>query len=167
MVLKFGSLSSRSFTVATKHYFPCTTYHDAPLFSISCLPLSAFQIHQQRKGRDIALESAHTAMLGETRFVSTTLGKNYEHVAQIRTMGALLSGLAAGILGLTGIMGVLFFIISSAATSMTILSFGCGRDGTKFFPKGSKELFAFESILGGVMTYILAWTVGYDAIYIF
>ncbi|CCW68389.1 unnamed protein product [Phytomonas sp. Hart1] len=103
----------------------------------------------------------------QPKFFAAVLESNYESIAQIRTMCSLLSGMAAGILGLTGIFGLLFFIVSSAIASFVILTVGCRGSSLKYFPKGPKELFTFESMISGGMTYILAWIVAYDAIYIF
>lgn len=103
----------------------------------------------------------------ESRFVDAILGQNYEAISQVRTLGAVLAGLAAGIMGLTGLIGALFFLASAAAISFFIVSLGCGSDAARYFPRGSKEMFGIEQLLSGGMTYILIWTVAYDAIYIF
>lgn len=103
----------------------------------------------------------------EERFVARELGKNYEAVFQVRTMGALLAGVAAGVLGLTNFWGLFFFVACAAVTSFAIMTFGCNGNPSKFFPKGTSELFSVQQVLGGAMTYILVWTVIYDAIYIF
>lgn len=93
--------------------------------------------------------------------------KNYQSISQVRTLGAFLAGIAAGILGLTGLIGALFFVACAAAISFFIASVACGNDAARYFPRGSKELFSFEQLVTGAMTYILIWTVTYDAIYIF
>ncbi|KAK7198411.1 Rab5-interacting protein (Rab5ip) [Novymonas esmeraldas] len=103
----------------------------------------------------------------DDRFVGRAVGKNYEAVFQIRTMGSLLAGVAAGVLGLTNFWGLFFFVVSAAVTSFAIVAFGCGGNAHKCFPKGTSELFSVQQLLSGAMTYILVWTVAYDAIYIF
>ncbi|KPI90137.1 hypothetical protein ABL78_0782 [Leptomonas seymouri] len=103
----------------------------------------------------------------EERFVSRVVGKNYEAVWQVRTMGSLLAGVAAGVLGLTNFWGFFFFVACAAVTSFAIMTFGCSGNPNKYFPKGTSELFSVQQMLGGAMTYILVWTVIYDAIYIF
>lgn len=103
----------------------------------------------------------------EERFVGRAVGKNYESVLQVRTMGALLAGVAAGVLGLTNLWGILFFVVCAAVTSFAIMAFSCGGKANKCFPKGTPELFSVQQLLSGAMTYILVWTVAYDAIYIF
>lgn len=103
----------------------------------------------------------------DERFVSRELAKNYDSVCQVRTMGSLLAGVAAGVLGLTNLWGLLFFLACAAVTSFAIMTFGCNGNPKKYFPKGTAELFSVQQMLGGAMTYILVWTVVYDAIYIF
>ncbi|CAM43122.1 conserved hypothetical protein [Leishmania braziliensis MHOM/BR/75/M2904] len=103
----------------------------------------------------------------EDRFVGRVLVKNYESVFQVRTMGSLLAGIAAGVLGLTNVWGFFFFIACAAVTSFSIMAFGCGGNTHRCFPKGTSELFSVQQLLSGVMTYILVWTVAYDSIYIF
>ncbi|GET91645.1 hypothetical protein, conserved [Leishmania tarentolae] len=103
----------------------------------------------------------------EERFVGRLLEKNYESVHQVRTMGSLLAGIAAGVLGLTNFRGLFFFIACAVVTSFAIVALGCGGNAHKCFPKGASELFSVQQLLSGAMTYILVWTVAYDAIYIF
>ncbi|KPA84925.1 hypothetical protein ABB37_01374 [Leptomonas pyrrhocoris] len=105
--------------------------------------------------------------LPEARFMGREIGKNYETVFQVRTMGSLLAGVAAGVLGLTNLWGLFFFVAFAAVTSFAIMTFGCSGNPNKYFPKGTSELFSVQQMLSGAMTYILVWTVIYDAIYIF
>lgn len=113
------------------------------------------------------MSKSSKATATESRFVSAKLGKNYEAVSQVRTLGAFLAGMAAGILGLTGLVGALFFLVCAGVVSFFIVSVACGSDASRYFPRGSKEVFSFEQIVTGAMTYVLVWTVTYDAIYIF
>lgn len=99
--------------------------------------------------------------------MGSALKKNYESIGQVRTMGAVLAGIAAGVLGITNLLGVVFFFACAAVTSLAIIAFGCRGDASRYLPKGSAELFSFQHLATGAMTYILVWTVAYDAIYIF
>ncbi|KAG5496367.1 hypothetical protein JKF63_02669 [Porcisia hertigi] len=103
----------------------------------------------------------------DERFVGRVLNRNYESVFQVRTMGSVLAGVAAGVLGLTNFWGFFFFVACAAVTSLAITAFGCSGNAHKCFPKGAAELFSVTQLLSGAMTYILVWTVAYDAIYIF
>ncbi|KAH9578997.1 Rab5-interacting protein family [Trypanosoma melophagium] len=105
--------------------------------------------------------------LGKTIYVDKELADNMQSVSQIRTMSALLAGVGAGVLGLTGFLGAIFFLCSAAFTSLVILSFACDGAPERYFPSGKKLLFSFGNLTTGAMTYILAWTVAYDAVYIF
>lgn len=81
-----------------------------------------------------------------------------------RTSGAVIAGAAAGILGLTGVYGFLFYIVFSVALSM-ILSMKAGRDWDKYFT--TKRQLWFNGVLGGLFTYILVWTFLYGMVHVY
>eukprot|EP00796_Vickermania_ingenoplastis_P001494 gene1494-881_t len=103
----------------------------------------------------------------QTRYVGGTIQRNFEKLMKIRVMSALVSGVAAGALGLTGIYGFLFLLLSSAITAGLTLTLACSGDVMQYIPTGKSEFFSTRQFLSGAMTYILAWTVAYDAIYLF
>lgn len=103
----------------------------------------------------------------DVRFVPGVLQANYERKGRSQTVNALFAGLSAGILGLTGIYGVLFFILTALVSSTISLLLGCREDAKKYFPQGKGDIFSLQQIAGGAMTYILVWTLAYDAIYLF
>lgn len=103
----------------------------------------------------------------ETRYIGGQIQGNHERLGEIRIMSSLFGGLTAGILGLTGIYGFLFLILTSGLTGALILFFGCKGSAKLYFPNGSNEFFSFGQFLSGTMTYILAWTLAYDAIHLF
>ncbi|EPY34659.1 Rab5-interacting family protein [Strigomonas culicis] len=106
-------------------------------------------------------------VLENERFVEAPVGRNYRRLEQIRTLSSLVSGVVAGVLGLTGILGFLFFIVCSVLTSIVVNAVGCGNHSQQYFPHGTKDLFSISGLLAGVMTFVLAWTVTYDSVYIF
>ena len=81
-----------------------------------------------------------------------------------RTSGAAIAGAAAGIMGLTGIYGFLFFIIFSMGLSM-LLSMKAGRDWDKYFT--TKRRLWLDGVLGGLFTYILVWTFLYGMVHVY
>ncbi|EAN87459.1 hypothetical protein C3747_68g800c [Trypanosoma cruzi] len=105
--------------------------------------------------------------LGKTIYVDDDLGENMRSVSQIRTMSALIAGVGAGVMGLTGIAGAVFFFFCAIISSLIILNVGCEGTPERYFPSGKKQFFSLGNLVTGAMTYILAWTVAYDAIYIF
>ncbi|KAG8346572.1 hypothetical protein TRVL_02594 [Trypanosoma vivax] len=105
--------------------------------------------------------------LGKSIYVDKELGENMKSVSQVKTMGSLLAGVGAGVLGLTNFTGLIFFLLCSVLTSLMIQHVGCGGTPERYFPSGRKQLFSLGSLTLGGMTYVLAWTVAYDAIYIF
>lgn len=105
--------------------------------------------------------------VSETRYISGQIQGNHERLGEIRILSSLFSGLTAGILGLTGIYGFLFLILSSGLTGALILQFSCKGNAKFYFPNGRNEFFSIGHFLSGAMTYILAWTLAYDAIHLF
>ncbi|ESL11610.1 hypothetical protein TRSC58_00635 [Trypanosoma rangeli SC58] len=105
--------------------------------------------------------------LGKTIYVDEDLGENMASMSQIRTMSALVAGVGAGVMGLTGITGAVFFLLCAVLSSFIILKIGCEGAPERYFPSGTKQFFSLGNLVTGAMTYILAWTVAYDAIYIF
>lgn len=106
-------------------------------------------------------------MLSETRFVKANVQKNFEKLQEIRIMSSLLSGIGAGVLGLTGIYGFLFFIVLSVITSCLTLYFGCKGSTKLYLPGGKKPFFDITQIFSGCSTFLFVWTVTYDAIHLF
>ncbi|RNF08470.1 Rab5-interacting family protein [Trypanosoma conorhini] len=100
-------------------------------------------------------------------YVDGDLGENISNMSQIRTMSALIAGVGAGVMGLTGITGAVFFFLCALLTSFVMLKVGCEGTPERYFPSGKKQFFSLGNLVTGAMTYILAWTVAYDTIYIF
>ena len=83
-----------------------------------------------------------------------------------RTWTAVFAGVAAGILGLTSLAGLVFFLVGAFIANTLAASTAAG--GVDIcFPEGRKSLFTFAGMFQGLFPYILVWTVVYDAIYIF
>lgn len=99
--------------------------------------------------------------------VPERVAQNAEAVTRIRTMSSLISGVAAGILGITGWVGLLFFLIHAVVVSQIIISVSNRGNCMAHFVNGKSDLFAFGGLATGLLTFVLAWTLAYDAIYIF
>jgi hypothetical protein len=92
---------------------------------------------------------------------------NAAAVTRIRTATSLLAGVAAGVLGITGWFGFVFFALHAVATSLAVGKLSCQGAPQAYFVQGSKELFSISSLSSGMLTYILLWTIVYDSLYIF
>uniref|UniRef100_A0A7S0Q1B5 ER membrane protein complex subunit 6 n=1 Tax=Coccolithus braarudii TaxID=221442 RepID=A0A7S0Q1B5_9EUKA len=81
-----------------------------------------------------------------------------------RVFVAIVSGAAAGILGLEGLIGFLaFFITTFALSAGAYLVVGCEP---KPYFKLSADVWT-EGIKDGMMSYILFWTLFYDIVHIY
>lgn len=81
-----------------------------------------------------------------------------------RTSIAVISGVTAGILGLTGIYGFALYIVYSLALSI-ILAIKVGSNWSIYFPTWRSVW--IDGVLGGLFTYVLLWTFVYGMIHVF
>ncbi|KAG9339774.1 hypothetical protein JZ751_022440 [Albula glossodonta] len=72
-----------------------------------------------------------------------------------RTSVSALSGATAGILGLTGLYGFIFYFLASFLLSL-LLILKAGRRWNKCFK--SRRLLFTGGLVGGLFTYVLFWT---------
>jgi ER membrane protein complex subunit 6 len=103
----------------------------------------------------------------QTVFLPDKVQQNGETVYRVRTLTSLLAGVAAGVLGITGVYGLLFFIAHAVLTAFALQRFSCNGNADVYFPAGQKQLYSFSELTTGALTYILVWTLVYDSIYIF
>ena len=81
-----------------------------------------------------------------------------------RVFVAIISGCAAGIMGLTGVMGFAAFFLATMVLSVGMyLKVSC--DPKPFFKK--PEDIWTEGIMQALMSYILFWTLFYDVVHIY
>lgn len=100
-------------------------------------------------------------------FLPDKVALNADGLYRMRTMTSLLAGIAAGVLGLTGTVGFLFFFLHAALVSAAVEKFACKGNSSAFFASGRQHLMSFSELATGLLTYILVWTLAYDTIYIF
>lgn len=81
-----------------------------------------------------------------------------------RTSVSALSGATAGILGLTGLYGFIFYFLSSFLLSL-LLILKAGRRWNKCF-KSRRPLFT-GGLVGGLFTYVLFWTFLYGMVHVY
>lgn len=81
-----------------------------------------------------------------------------------RTSVSALSGATAGILGLNGLYGFIFYFMASVLLSV-LLVLKAGRRWNKYF-KSRRPLFT-GGLIGGLFTYILFWTFLYGMVHVY
>jgi hypothetical protein len=107
------------------------------------------------------MSSPQTVVLGDK------VALNAGVLLRIRTATSLVAGVAAGILGVTGWFGAVFYLLHAIATSLAVGKLTCQGSPQAYFVHGAKELTSISSLSTGILTYILVWTVVYDSLYIF
>jgi hypothetical protein len=106
---------------------------------------------------------AHAESFPEKVMVNaTTLGR-------MQTFNSLVSGAVAGVLGITGLYGFLFYAATCYASTFlaTLVAMPLG-DVKAYFPMGNADL--YRGGAGGVanfLTFVVAWMVLYNCIYVF
>ncbi|XP_067628523.1 ER membrane protein complex subunit 6 [Eurosta solidaginis] len=89
---------------------------------------------------------------------------NISAVEYCRTSMAALSGCAAGILGLNGLLGFLFYFLAVFVLWLMILA-KCGTQWRKFFI--NRQSLLTNNFLGGLCTYVLFWTFLYGMVHVY
>ena len=102
--------------------------------------------------------------LKEDVYNERAVRKNAAIVDYCRTSGAVIAGTAAGVLGLTGLYGFLFFIVFSVLLSI-FLSMKAGTEWNKYFT--TRRQLWLDGMFGGLFTYILVWTFLYGMVHVF
>ncbi|KAG0335477.1 ER membrane complex subunit 6 [Podila humilis] len=98
-------------------------------------------------------------------YVDMFIAKNTQTMTFIRSSYSAILGLAAGILGLTNWSGFVFYFVGSAFVSTLIfLVKAKGSPGTYF--RSAFDVFT-EGVLGGMLSYILFWTLLYGIIHVY
>ncbi len=102
------------------------------------------------------------------RYVPEKAAANLEVLSRMRTYGALLTGAVAGLLGLTGLYGFLFFIAAGFVVGLAAIAVNCpNQTASSAFIGGRGEVFALSGITSPILTYVLVWMVVYDCVYVF
>lgn len=76
-------------------------------------------------------------------------------------------GFAAGILGFTGLGGILFYLILYFATSLLILFGMKTTNVSKYLPKTSLFSFLHGGIMNEALAFVLYWTLMYALVHIY
>ncbi|VUZ46190.1 unnamed protein product [Hymenolepis diminuta] len=97
-------------------------------------------------------------------FSASAAQNNHRIVSYCRTSLAALAGVTAGILGLTGIIGFIFYFACSMFLSLLFFQ-KTGREWKRYFL--SKYTVFTSLIFGETLTYILCWTFIYGMVHVY
>ena len=81
-----------------------------------------------------------------------------------RTSAAVLAGACAGILGLWGLQGVVFYILASAVVSVLLYLQTGAKWSDKFLSVWDP---LWTGILGNILPYVLFWTLLYGFVHVY
>lgn len=86
-------------------------------------------------------------------------------LGRIMTLGALIAGVVAGLLGVTGILGLVVYLVAAFTVTRIVTTVHCNGKPEAYFLDG--QLSSPGHYLSGGLTFLLSWTIAHDAIYFF
>lgn len=103
----------------------------------------------------------------KTKISMESLMVNGLQIANFRTlMTGVVSGIICGILGLTSLYGLIFYVLSSFITDLSILIFKM-KLNVKAYTNSSAVQFFLDGLGHSVMSFILFWTLSFAIVYIY
>ena len=99
------------------------------------------------------------------RVFADAFNRNMSQIDLIRTVLYLVLGALCGILGLTSVHGLAFYVLMSVVVGVAIAA-PMGYD-TKTFTNVSLFALTMQGITGQAMSFIMAWTICYALVYIY
>ena|SRR3989338_10951259 len=88
-------------------------------------------------------------------------------VYKCKTFISIVFGIVAGIFGLTGLTGFLFYILVSLVISSVLIGLALPKPFSNEGVFTSWSNIVMGGFTQGLLTYILFWTISYDIVYIF
>ncbi|KAG0088054.1 ER membrane complex subunit 6 [Podila epicladia] len=98
-------------------------------------------------------------------YVDMFIAKNSQTMTFIRSSYSAILGLAAGILGLTNWSGFVFYFVGSTFLSTLVFLVKAKASPSTYF-RSPFDVFT-EGVLGGLLSYILFWTLLYGIIHVY
>ncbi|CAG8462406.1 6756_t:CDS:1 [Funneliformis caledonium] len=96
-------------------------------------------------------------------YVPENVVHNTKTITFIRSSMSAINGSAAGILGLTGYSGFIFYALTALFTSFLIWSVKTNTHPGIYFRNGSDVW--TEGVFGGLFSYVLFWTLLYGIVH--
>jgi len=100
-------------------------------------------------------------------FDKQSVTRNMKAIAYIRTVSTIAGGFAAGIFGLTGLKGFLFFAVHFLLTSLAVVTMKMGGRVPIYIPKTSFQSFLSDGMVGEALAFVLYWTLMYALVHIY
>ncbi|KAJ1679549.1 hypothetical protein EV182_001822 [Spiromyces aspiralis] len=101
-----------------------------------------------------------------TVYYEPTVQANNLALSNIHTLTTWVAGAAAGILGLKGYAGFVFFAMSWLLITALISGVRCEGQPSKYFKGGLREI-AAGSLFNSLLSYILIWTLIYAVVHVY
>merc|ERR1712087_273956 len=100
---------------------------------------------------------------------STLHPENMQHNARslnyVRSSISIISGVLAGVLGLTSYSGFLFYLFTSVFAGLTVNLCNAGLRPSHYVKNGTIET-ATQGLAGNLMAYLLFWTLFYGLVHV-
>lgn len=90
---------------------------------------------------------------------------NGSQISRVRVLMCIVSGIICGILGLTGLQGLLFFILTSILTDLIMIA--KMKFNLKEYTNAPIYHFLPEGLSSTIMSFILFWTLSFAVVYIY
>lgn len=125
---------------------------------------AAFQLREKAEAEPRRMATVVAKREGPPFISEAAVRGNAAVLDYCRTSVSALSGATAGILGLTGLYGFIFYLLASILLSL-LLILKAGRRWNKYF-KSRRPLFT-GGLIGGLFTYVLFWTFLYGMVHVY
>eukprot|EP01065_Artemidia_motanka_P007098 TRINITY_DN13495_c0_g1_i1.p1 TRINITY_DN13495_c0_g1~~TRINITY_DN13495_c0_g1_i1.p1 ORF type:complete len:137 (+),score=43.01 TRINITY_DN13495_c0_g1_i1:60-470(+) len=113
-----------------------------------------------------ARQNEDPAVDENTLFLQDKVAANGQALYKIRVFVAITAGLLVGVCGLSGLPGFLAYF-TLAYASAAYLHFVVLQQKKNEYLLPSQSVFSVGGILGGLVTFIIMWTLAYDTAYVF
>ncbi|KAJ1819676.1 hypothetical protein GGH91_003436 [Coemansia sp. RSA 2671] len=100
------------------------------------------------------------------KYYEPTVQLNNLALSNIHTLASWGVGTAAGILGLTGWNGFIFFVINWIAISALVFFVKCKGDSSVYFKSSFMDV-AGTPMFNTLLSYVLVWTLMHALVYIY
>ena len=102
---------------------------------------------------------------GGERIILENFQKNMTQIELLRTVLSLATGALCGILGLTGSLGLAFYLLTSVIIGVALA--GWMSFDTKSFANTSIFGLILQGLQGQALSFIMTWTLAYSLVYIY
>jgi hypothetical protein len=100
-------------------------------------------------------------------YLPDRVGHNADILYRARTAIALFSGSVAGILGFTNLAGFGIFLVCAIFADVMLLQIACKSSAERYLPVHNRDFFSFGSLTTGILTFVMAWLVFYNVLFVF